>query len=141
MRRHAPDVLATAKAQRWEPAEAVRALLVEELAGSVTARCRGLAVRWTLRFGGWEVDAGVEAALFDRVGERSVVPVVTVDVAEGVDDLGEPEHVHLVAPGESPPGVERLEPLLERRDVVGRHVPLESTRWCAAGRPPGCGLR
>jgi DNA replication protein DnaC len=33
MRRHAPDMLATAKAQRWEPAEAVRALLAEELAG------------------------------------------------------------------------------------------------------------
>jgi DNA replication protein DnaC len=33
MRRHAPDVLTTAKAQRWEPAEAVRALLAEELAG------------------------------------------------------------------------------------------------------------
>jgi DNA replication protein DnaC len=33
MRRHAPDVLSTAKAQRWEPAEAVRALLAEELAG------------------------------------------------------------------------------------------------------------
>jgi DNA replication protein DnaC len=33
MRRHAPDVLTTAKAQRWEPAEAVRALLTEELAG------------------------------------------------------------------------------------------------------------
>lgn len=33
MRRHAPEVLATAKAQRWEPAEAVRALLAEELAG------------------------------------------------------------------------------------------------------------
>jgi DNA replication protein DnaC len=33
MRRHAPDVLTTAKAQRWAPAEAVRALLAEELAG------------------------------------------------------------------------------------------------------------
>src|SRR5215217_4852493 len=33
MRRQAPDVVATAKAQRWDPAEAVRALLVEELAG------------------------------------------------------------------------------------------------------------
>src|SRR5262245_33363557 len=33
MRRHAADVLATAKAQRWERAEAVRALLAEELAG------------------------------------------------------------------------------------------------------------
>ena len=42
MRRHAPDVLATAKAQRWDPAEAVRALLVEEIAGrtasSITTR-------------------------------------------------------------------------------------------------------
>jgi len=37
MRRHAPDVLATAKAQRWEPAEAVRALLAEELAGRTAA--------------------------------------------------------------------------------------------------------
>src|SRR5215210_9190256 len=33
MRRQAPDVLATAKAQRWDPAEAVRALLTEEIAG------------------------------------------------------------------------------------------------------------
>jgi DNA replication protein DnaC len=33
MRRHAPELLTTAKAQRWEPAEAVRALLAEELAG------------------------------------------------------------------------------------------------------------
>jgi DNA replication protein DnaC len=33
MRHHAPDVLATAKAQRWEPAEAVRSLLTEELTG------------------------------------------------------------------------------------------------------------
>jgi DNA replication protein DnaC len=42
MRRHAPDMLTTAKAQRWEPAEAVRALLTEELAGrnasSITTR-------------------------------------------------------------------------------------------------------
>jgi len=33
MRRSAPDLLATAKAQRWDPAEAVRALLSEELTG------------------------------------------------------------------------------------------------------------
>lgn len=44
MRRTAPDLLATAKAQRWDPAEAVRALLVEELSGrqrsSIGARRR-----------------------------------------------------------------------------------------------------
>ena len=33
MRRAAPELLATAKAQRWEPAEAVQALLTEELTG------------------------------------------------------------------------------------------------------------
>ena len=33
MRKTAADLLATAKAQRWEPAEAVRALLAEELTG------------------------------------------------------------------------------------------------------------
>ncbi len=33
IRRHAPDVLATAKAQRWEPAEVLKALLTEEAAG------------------------------------------------------------------------------------------------------------
>ena len=42
MRAAAPELLATAKAQRWEPAEAMRALLTEELAGrrasSVRAR-------------------------------------------------------------------------------------------------------
>ena len=33
IRRHAPQVIATAKAQRWEPAEVLRALLGEEAAG------------------------------------------------------------------------------------------------------------
>lgn len=33
IRRAAPDVLATARAQRWEPAEVLRALLAEEVAG------------------------------------------------------------------------------------------------------------
>jgi hypothetical protein len=30
IRRHAPQVIATARAQRWEPAEVLRALLTEE---------------------------------------------------------------------------------------------------------------
>jgi DNA replication protein DnaC len=33
IRRAAPEVLATARAQRWEPAEVLRVLLVEEIAG------------------------------------------------------------------------------------------------------------
>jgi DNA replication protein DnaC len=31
--RHAPEVVATAKAQRWEPAEVLKALFAEEVAG------------------------------------------------------------------------------------------------------------
>ena len=30
LRRHAPDVLATARAQRWDPAEVLRVLIAEE---------------------------------------------------------------------------------------------------------------
>ena len=33
IRRHAPEVIATAKAQRWDPAEVLRALFTEEAAG------------------------------------------------------------------------------------------------------------
>jgi len=33
IRRHAPDVLATAKAQRWDPTEVLKVLLAEEVAG------------------------------------------------------------------------------------------------------------
>jgi IstB-like ATP binding protein len=45
MRTAAPELLATAKAQRWEPAEAMRALLAEELAGhqASSIRARGKA--------------------------------------------------------------------------------------------------
>ena len=40
MRRQAPDLLATAKAQRWDPAEAVRSLLTEELGFRCARRSR-----------------------------------------------------------------------------------------------------
>jgi len=33
LRRHAPEVIATAKAQRWDPAEVLKAVLAEEVAG------------------------------------------------------------------------------------------------------------
>jgi DNA replication protein DnaC len=40
MRTAAPELLATAKAQRWEPAEAIRALLAEELSGRQASSIR-----------------------------------------------------------------------------------------------------
>ena len=58
MRRHAPELLATAKAQRWDPAEAVRALLAEELAGrqrsSIAARRKAAAFPTGKTFDAWD---------------------------------------------------------------------------------------
>ncbi|WP_395154644.1 ATP-binding protein [Ilumatobacter sp.] len=39
-RTHAPDLLATARAQRWEPVETLRALLTEELTGRQASSIR-----------------------------------------------------------------------------------------------------
>jgi hypothetical protein len=36
LRKTAPDILATARAQRWDPAEVMRALLQEEVIGPAT---------------------------------------------------------------------------------------------------------
>ncbi len=58
MRRAAADLLATAKAQRWDPAEAVRALLTEELAGrqasSIGTRRRAAGFPTGKTFDGWD---------------------------------------------------------------------------------------
>jgi DNA replication protein DnaC len=40
LRTAAPEVLATARAQRWDPAEVVRVLLIEEAAGRDKATIR-----------------------------------------------------------------------------------------------------
>jgi len=58
MRGAAPDLLATAKAQRWDPAEAVRALLAEELAGrqasSINARRKAAGFPTGKTFDAWD---------------------------------------------------------------------------------------
>lgn len=60
MRRIAPDLLATAKAQRWDPAEAVKALLEEEIAGraasSVMARRKAAGFPTGKTFEAWDED-------------------------------------------------------------------------------------
>jgi hypothetical protein len=76
-------------------------------------------------FEGWEVDASVVAVLFDSFGEAAVLPVVAVDAAQCVDDLGESGDVDLVAFGEPPPRVEGVEAFLEAGDAVDRGVPVE----------------
>lgn len=61
IRRHAPEVVATAKAQRWEPVEVLRALLSEEAAGrerSALATRRAAAAFPTGKtFQAWQPDA------------------------------------------------------------------------------------
>ena len=58
MRRHAPDLLATAKAQRWEPAVAMRALLAEELSGrqrsSINSRRKAAGFPTGKTFDAWD---------------------------------------------------------------------------------------
>lgn len=58
MRRTAVDLLATAKAQRWDPAEAVRALLAEELTGrqasSINARRKAAGFPTGKTFDAWD---------------------------------------------------------------------------------------
>ena len=58
MRSSAPDLLATAKAQRWDPAEAVRALLAEELAGrqasSINSRRKAAGFPTGKTFDAWD---------------------------------------------------------------------------------------
>ena len=86
MRGCASDVLATAKAQRWDPAEAVRALLAEELAGrqrsSITARRRAAAFPTGKTFDAWDealssIPAPTQRALrtLEWVGRRENVVV------------------------------------------------------------------
>ncbi len=58
MRRAAPELLSTAKAQPWEPAEALRALLTEELTGrqrsSMRARRKAAAFPTGKTFDAWD---------------------------------------------------------------------------------------
>jgi DNA replication protein DnaC len=61
IRRHAPEVVATAKAQRWEPVEVLRALLTEEAAGrdrsALATRRTAAAFPTGKTFTAWNPDA------------------------------------------------------------------------------------
>ncbi len=81
IRRTAPEVLATARAQRWEPAEVLRVLLVEEVAGrersSMATRRAAAAFPTGKTFEAWDpklssIAAPTQAALrtLEWVGRR-----------------------------------------------------------------------
>lgn len=84
IRREAPEVLATATAQRWEPAEALRALLEAELAGRAEAAVRlrrkrsGLPAGKTLE--SWEE----EASSIPAATQRALRSLEWIDRAEAL---------------------------------------------------------
>jgi DNA replication protein DnaC len=58
LRKHAPEVIATATSQRWEPAEVVRVLLAEEAAGrdraTISTRRRSSGLPAGKTFDAWD---------------------------------------------------------------------------------------
>jgi DNA replication protein DnaC len=89
IRRSAPDVLATARAQRWEPAEVLRTLLVEEIAGrerSSTATRRAAAAFPTGKtFDAWDP-------------QLSSIPAPTQNALRTLEWIGRAENLVVCGP-------------------------------------------
>lgn len=112
MRRHAPDLLATAKAQRWEPAEAMRALLAEELSGrqrsSINSRRKAAGFPTGKTFDAW--DDGI-----------SSIPAPTQRSLRTLEWIG--RHENLVVCGPSGTGKTHFcEALAQAAIDAGHHV-------------------
>src|SRR6478609_1743401 len=89
IRRHAPEVIATAKAQRWDPAEVLRALFTEEAAGrerSALATRRAEAAFPT----GKTFDAWIPAA--------SSIPAPTQQALRTLEWIGRQENLVVCGP-------------------------------------------
>ena len=99
IRRAAPEVLATARAQRWEPAEVLRSLLGEELAGrersALQTRRKAASFPSGKTFEAWEPKA-------------SSIPAT---------DPGRPAHPGMGAPAGEPGGVR---PIGHGQDIFPR---------------------
>jgi DNA replication protein DnaC len=93
LRRHAADVLTTAKAQRWDPAEAVRVLLEEEARGRDAST-----VEIRRRRAGFP--AGKTFDTFDP--DRFSIPATTQRALAGLEWVG--RHENLVVAGPSGTG-------------------------------------
>lgn len=128
IRRHAPEVVATAKAQRWEPAEVLKALFAEEVAGrerSALATRRAAAGFLTGKtFDAWQPEA-------------SSIPAPTQQApAPGMGPpSGKPRRVRAVGDREDVPTGGTRSPSRRGR-VEGRLVHPGRPRGPAA--PPSC---
>ena len=89
LRKAAPDVLATARAQRWNPAEVLRVLLAEEVTGrdAATRRMRRKTAGFPSgkTFSSW------------RPGE-SPVPAATQDALATLEWIGRAENLVIAGP-------------------------------------------
>ncbi|MER6273578.1 ATP-binding protein [Streptomyces sp900105755] len=92
-RRAMAEVIPTAKAQRWEPAEVVRALLAEEAAGRDTANLRTRRIRAAF-------PTGKTFHIWNE--EASSIPVPTQTPADA--EVGRPERENLCVIGPSGTG-------------------------------------
>lgn len=112
MRRAAPELLATAKAQRWEPAEAMRSLLAEELAGrqrsSIASRRKAAGFPTGKTFDAWDETV-------------SSIPAPTQRALRTLEWIG--HHENLVVCGPSGTGKTHfLEALGQAAINTGHHV-------------------
>lgn len=89
LRAAAPEVCATARAQRWDPAEMLRVLLAEEVAG------RDRATR-ELRRKAAGLPAGKTFDSFDPT--RSTIPAPTLQAIETLEWLGRAENLAICGP-------------------------------------------
>ena len=84
VRRSAPEVLATATAQRWEPAEVLRVLFQEEAAGrdraTIASRRRASGLPAGKTFEAWEESA----AAIPKPTQRALGTLEWIDRAEGL---------------------------------------------------------
>ena len=112
MRRIAPEVLATAKAQRWDPAEVLRALLAEEVAGRDRSALATRRARAAFPTG----------KTFDAWDERlSSIPAPTQAALRTLEWIG--RHENLVVCGPSGTGKTfLLEALGQAAVEAGKHV-------------------
>ena len=112
MRRIAPEVLAVAKAQRWDPAEVLRALLAEEVAGRDRSSLATRRARAAFPTG----------KTFDAWDERlSSVPAPTQAALRTLEWIG--RHENLVVCGPSGTGKTfLLEALGQAAVQAGKHV-------------------
>ena len=89
IRTHAPDVLATAKAQRWDPVEVLRALFTEEAAGrersALATRRAAAGIPTGKTFDAWQAEA-------------SSIPAPTQQALRTLEWVGRRENLVLCGP-------------------------------------------